>query len=110
MLGSLLEFLKNCCTWLIDKVEFVFITVVNALISAVAAVAGAVISVLPASAPGDTVPSALPDTLFAGNSFLGVLNWFLPVNHIVASLMFYLSAVVIYFTVAPLLRWVKILK
>lgn len=43
-------------------------------------------------------------------NFLGYLNWFIPINHIIVSLGLYSTAIVLYFTIGPILRWVKVIQ
>lgn len=78
------------------------IKALNALISAIGAFIDTVLAILPTTsyiAPGSFAPE-----------WLGALNWFLPVGHIVNSLAMYATAISLYFGVGPVLRWLKVIR
>lgn len=59
------------------------------------------------------VVSFLPDSPFQAvsnkdvQSFLGTLNWILPLQEIVAILQLWISAVTIYYVYQIILRWIR---
>lgn len=58
----------------------------------------------------------LPDSPFQAisnsevNEFLGTLNWFIPMDLIVAELELWLTAVVIFYMYQIVLRWVRAIE
>lgn len=72
----------------------------NGLISGLGAVVGGILSILPSS----------PFTFVSNidNSVLTALNWIIPISSIVAHLELYLLAVIVYYGLRIVLRWVKV--
>jgi len=113
MTDSVLDFIKDSFLWLIDGISKAFVDFFNFVIQTIADFCLIVIGILPDSVSG--VDLSLPGDLAVisssdGQSFMSILSWFLPINHIANSLMIYLFTVVLYFSVGPILRWVKIIK
>lgn len=58
----------------------------------------------------------LPDSPFQAisnsdvNEFMGTLNWFLPLDKIVAELELWITCVVVFYTYQIVLRWVRAIE
>lgn len=104
MLSDFANWLKSLFTWLVDSIWNVIVDIFNALIVALCALCDGVINLLPTtSTTAPTDPSSI-------NDFIAYLNWFLPIDHILASVVFYCTALALYFSIGPLLRWVKVIS
>lgn len=85
----------------------IIIDLVNYLFTVLAPAIAAIVGLFPA-APTLPVASETPDTalLSAGVS---ALCWLLPVAFLVQMVGYMMAAVIIYFTMAPLARWAKLM-
>lgn len=98
----LTDWLIGALEWFGQLIKNGIIEIINALIVAIAAICDAVIALLPESSY--TAPGTVEST------WLGVVNWFLPLNHIIYSLGMYLAAVLVLFGIGPVLRWLKVVR
>lgn len=99
----LTNFISSAIDRLIGLLQNLLIDLCNLLISAIASAGVAVIDLLPTA-------SSLPSNGSFESSFLGVVNWFLPVNGLVDCLAFYFAGYLLYMASAPLLRWFKVVR
>lgn len=98
----LTDWIVGVFDWFLQEIINGLIWIINQTILAICALAGMIIDLLPSASY--TVPGGID------SSWLGVMNWFLPINHIVASLAVYISAMLVLFGVGPILRWVKMVR
>lgn len=104
MLNDFANWLKSLFSWLVDAIWNVVVDIINAFILALCSLCEGVISLLPTtstSAPSD--PSSILN-------FVATLNWFLPIDHLIVSIGLYCTALALYFSLGPLLRWVKVIS
>lgn len=102
-MGAFADWLKNLFGWAFDCLWNLLVDLFNAIIVAFCAIFSTIIELLP------TVDASAPVSI-TDSDFLGFLNWFLPVGHMVQSLGLYITAMLLYFGIGPLLRWVKVIK
>jgi phage-related protein len=104
-LSFLTDWLVQAISYFLNLFQNLLIKVINQLIVAVADFIKTVINLLPDTPvpPAPSLPSDSP-------SLLSYINWFIPVSGIIVALGILLSAWVSYMLVAPLLRWLKIIK
>lgn len=69
------------------------------------------------SSIGDKIISILPKSPFtfleatpAVKKVLGYLNWFFPIDTMIALTEFWLTAIIIYYAFQAILRWAKIIE
>ena len=86
---------SDLLNWLSD----VFISFINMLSHALYLFVSWIISLFPSLAPLPPFPG-LPDT-----SILNAIAWVFPVGSILASVTFWVSSALIYFSVKAFLRW-----
>ena len=96
------DWLVNILRWFGQAIYNGTIKLVNAIIIALAAFVDTVLSLLPTT-------SYSTDGAF-DSSWLGTLNWFLPISHMVNALAMYAAAVTLLFSVGPILRWLKVVR
>lgn len=101
--------------WLIGFVKSVIIWLYNNLVDfaqvAIDLFVDFILSVITIFPQGSDVPS-MHDVLPSGpvwDFFLNSLNWLFPIGYLLDLSGFVLGAVLIYFTMAPLARWLKLL-
>ncbi|HZK70753.1 MAG TPA: hypothetical protein VFD03_04415 [Clostridia bacterium] len=75
------------------------IAILNGIIAGIGGMMGALLNLLPTS----------PFALIVGldNFWINIMNYWLPVNSMVAHLELYVSAVAAYYLIRVVLRWVK---
>lgn len=97
-------FTKTAITWLYNS----FLDMVQAIFDGVCIAVTTVVSLFPAatSTPSPLLAPASSATLSA---FINALNWFFPIGYFVTLVTFAATAVIAYFTIAPLARWFKLL-
>ncbi|MBU4176910.1 MAG: hypothetical protein L6364_04050 [Desulfobulbaceae bacterium] len=98
----LTDWLVGILRWFGQAIYNGTIKLVNAVIAALAAFVDMVLALLPTTS-FDTPGSV-------ASEWLGTMNWFLPINHIVFSLGMYSTALLIYFGTGPILRWLKVIR
>lgn len=76
----------------------------NSLVVAVAAFATTVLDLLPTY----TVPT--PGQILNKGGILSLINWLMPVNFFVSCLAMMVAAFVVYHTLGPVFRWLKLLR
>jgi hypothetical protein len=79
------------------------ISILNTLISGLGATLSFIVSVLPTS------PFHVLDNTPI-NSYLGMINWFIPVTPILTELTLFCSAVLIYYGFSIVERWIKVIE
>lgn len=94
--------------WLLDAIWNSLVDFLNAVIAGVSSLFTIFLNMLPDA--GSVSGISAPTDPTAVQDFLGYANWFLPLNHIVASIGLYITATLLYFGIGPLLRWVKVIK
>jgi hypothetical protein len=102
-LSFLTDWLLSGLTWLAETLIGGLITITNAIIEGLAWLGAMAIGMLP-----DAEPLVAPGGIEV--SWIGYLNWFAPFGHMVTSIAWYASVVALYFAVAPLLRWAKMVR
>jgi hypothetical protein len=75
------------------------IAILNSIIAGIGGMMGALLGLLPSS----------PFIMIAGldNFWINVMNYWLPINSMVAHLELYVTAVAAYYLIRVVLRWVK---
>lgn len=107
MLSAFASWLVSLFNYLIDSLYEGTINAINAIISGVGAAIAFVVGLLPdMGAYNFTPPVSAPGQ----QDFLGFINWLLPVNHLVSSISLYVAAIILYFAMAPVLRWFKVVR
>lgn len=76
----------------------------NAIGDTVSSIGDKIISILPKS------PFIFLDANPQVKEVLGFLNWFFPIDTMIAMTEFWLTAIVIYYVLQVILRWVKIIE
>jgi len=100
----LMGFARSFLHWLYNNT----IDLIQGAIDGFAAFCLIVIQLFPAA---ETLPSN-PYTVPASSTwdtFICALNWLFPVSYLVTLMIFSTAALVAYFVIAPLARWVKLL-
>lgn len=110
MVDEMIDYLSDFAEWLLTLVTWVFelligfvVDLIQWLVGVLVSIAMTILNVLP-----EATPIQPPGEVYS--SFLGIINWFLPINHINTSLMMYTAAIGLYFVTAPILRWIKVMK
>lgn len=107
--------LANLTTFLIGWAQYVAVLILNFLVDVANATLDGIVAFATFCAtlmPTGRVLPTLP-TLPSGSVWefcLKGLNWFFPISFIAAATLFALGAAVAYALIAPVLRWIKLLK
>lgn len=104
MMDSFASWLISLFSWVIDAIYNVLVAVINAIVTVFCTFFDLVLNLLP------TMSVSAPVSLDGESQFMGILNWFLPIGHIVNSITLYGTAMLLYFGVGPILRWIKVVK
>ena len=102
LFSTLMSFIKSALYWFFELLYNGFIDIVNLIISALAGVFTSVISLLPGSSINFTIPSAL-------QNILGYIAWFLPLSTMFASIAVFCSALLVYYGVRPILKFIQMM-
>jgi len=110
MLAALTSWLIQWATYLGITCLNLLVDCANAAIIALVTLVRSVVSLLP-SGPSLPIPNQSPA---AGADvwvvLLKSLNWFFPVGFVVSSFEFVVASLLAYVVIAPLARWVKLLR
>lgn len=99
----LTDFISSAIDRLLGLLYNSLIKLINLLIAGLASAATYVIGLFPAS-------SSLPSSGVVDGSFLGTINWFLPITGLIQCLGIYFAGWLLYIGLAPLGRWLKVTK
>lgn len=105
LFSQLLGYLKDLGLWLLEKLVDGLVVLGNLLIEAVAAVFSLLVAMLPNSFGFDLSNVSLPPSL---SSVLGWVNWFFPVDTMVICLAAYLTVLLAWFAIRPVLRFIQV--
>ncbi len=103
LFDMILGWTNAALTWLYN----LFIDLLQSILDLLVTFALSIVAMFPA---GSAVPSfgSTPDGP-AFNAFLNALNWFFPISYLVTIVTFLVGAMIAYFVIAPVARWVKLL-
>ena len=97
----LLSFSKTFITWLYNS----FIDLINGAISGFATFAITLVSLIPTYTM--PTPPSQPEGVSL-SVIVQLLNWLLPMQYFVSLVVFFGTGVILYASLAPLLRWAKL--
>lgn len=107
--------MEQFATWLVDFVKDVVVwfyncavDLLNVCISGICSFAVSVVSLLPETQILPSAPDAPTSVLF--DNVVTALNWLFPMGYFVSMVGFFVAAIILYATVAPVLRWFKLLR
>ena len=112
MFDDLINFLKDCLSWVTDQVVIVFdwlwnflIDFVNLIIQAIGSAISGFIDLLPT----DTAAAftTVPDVPLDG--FVNFINWVIPVDTLAALILILVANYILYFTVGRVLKLLQVL-
>jgi len=83
------------------------ISIINLIIDSLASVANAAISILPESPFLFLTELEMESNLV---NYISYFNWVVPVTSFLTITIYWLSAIVIYYLVSVILRWVKLIQ
>lgn len=107
MIEKLTTYLHQWGDWLLLKLKILLVGFVQVVLDAFADFALYVVSLFPADpglgSPGDAPVNAVMDIVFT------TVAWLLPVPYLFTLVGTIVSSVLLYFLIAPLARWFKLL-
>lgn len=86
----------------VRKLINALVWLINQLIKAIGKIGEMMVNILPSS------PFILVERIEI--PYLNYLNWIIPIEEMIVILGYWLSAIVVYYVVQVILRWVKIIK
>lgn len=107
MIEKITTFLNQWAEWVLVKLKIALVTLLQGIVNLFVDFALYVVSLFPAdpglASPGESPTGAVMDIVFQ------TISWLVPVPYLFTLVGTIVASVLLYFVIAPLARWVKLL-